>query len=267
MRISPLLSGPLLLGLATSMYASPYSLSISADTTRFDYAETSSSGNLLDTETNSFGDISGFTLSLEPSYQGLYITTSYSSGNTDYIGGTNTDPTFGSYRTTTDNTVLDYSAGFKSITVLDPYGEVEMPFKIGLGYREWQRNVHDGYNILGDYVLGVDETYDWGYLDIGIGLHFAISPNAMLGVDASYQKAFNAQMYENLHGYTFKLNNVYGYKITVPLEVVLNDSLNLFFQYNYEYWNIGASDAVEGWYEPDSETKNQTLSAGLKFWF
>jgi len=262
MRIHPLLSLPLSLAIGTSVYASPYSLSISADTTRFDYAETDQDGLLADTETNDFGEIGGFTLSLEPSYQGFYLTTSYSSGNTDYIGGTNLDPTYGSFRTTTQNSVLDYSAGFKSITVLDQYGELEMPFKLGLGYREWQRNIQGTYD-----VSGVNETYDWGYVDIGIGLHFAISPTAMLGVDASYQQAFNAQMYENLHGDTFSLNNVYGYKITVPLEVALSDSLNLFFHYNYEYWNIGASNVVDGWYEPDSETKNQTLSAGLKFWF
>jgi opacity protein-like surface antigen len=260
MRISPLLFTPLLLGIATSMYASPYSLSLSADTTRFDYAETAE-GRLLDTETNDFGDISGFTLSLEPSHQGLYITTSYSSGNTDYIGGTNLSPDYGSHRTTTDNTVLDYSAGYKIITVLDQYGEVEMPFKIELGYREWQRNIQATST-----VSGLDETYDWGYFDIGIGLHFALSPVTSLGIDASYRNAFSARMYD-MYGNTFNLNNVYGYKVTVPLEVALSDSLNLFFQYNYEYWNIGSSDTVGGLYEPDSETKNQTLSAGLKFWF
>ncbi|HEX5623381.1 MAG TPA: hypothetical protein VFX57_02955 [Sulfuricurvum sp.] len=261
MRVHPLLFFPLSLAIGASVYASSYTFSMSGDTTRFDYAETEG-GQLLDTETNNFGAINGFTLSLEPSYQGFYITTSYSSGDTDYIGGTTIDPTYGSFRTTTHNEIVDYSAGFKTTTLLDRYGEVEMPFKIGLGYREWERDIQGT-----DTVLGVKEIYDWGYLDIGIGLHFALSPDSTLGIDASYREAFNAQMRENIYGNTFDLNDVHGYKITVPLEIVLNRSMSAFFQYNYEYWNISESNVVDGWYEPDSETKNQTLSAGLKFWF
>lgn len=265
MRVHPILSFPLSILLGTSVYASSYGLSISADTTQFDYSETAQ-GQLLDTETNNFGDITGFTLSLEPDYQGFYLTTSYSNGNTDYIGATNIDPTYGSFRTTTENTLLNYSAGFKTTTLLDRYGEIKMPFKIGLGYREWERDIQGKYDdALGAYVSGVNEIYDWGYLDIGIGLHFALSPDATLGIDASYQTAFNAQM--RVYGNTFDLNNVHGYKITVPLEIVLNQSMSAFFQYNYEYWNISESNVIDGWYEPDSETKNQTLSAGLKFWF
>lgn len=260
MRVHPLLSFPLSIMLGTSVYASSYGLSISADTTQFDYTETVQ-GRLLDTERNNFGDITGFTLSLEPDYQGFYLMTSYSNGNTDYIGGTNIDPTYGSFLTTTENTILNYSAGFKTTTLLDRYGEIKMPFKIGLGYREWERDIHSTYD-----VLGVNEIYDWGYLDIGIGLHFALSPDATLGIDASYQTAFNAQMRENVYGSTFDLNDVHGYKITVPFEILLNRSMSAFFQYNYEYWNIGASSNMIGT-EPDSETKNQTLSAGLKFWF
>lgn len=262
MRIRPLFAFPLSLAIGTSLYASSYSLSISADTTQFDYAETDYSGQLLDTEKNSFGDIAGFTLSIDPAFSGFYLTASYSSGETDYIGGTDLNPTYGSHRTTTDNTVVDYSAGFKSIIPLGMRGEVEMPFKVGLGYREWSRDIRPTQS-----VLGYEEIYDWGYFDIGIGLHYPLSPDASLGIDASYRKAFNAQMRENLYGITFDLNNVYGYTIAVPLEVALNDSMNLFFQYRYEYWNIGASNIVWGYYEPDSETKNQTLSAGLRFWF
>ena len=276
MRVHPLLSYPLSIMLGTSVYASSYGLSISADTTQFDYAETDMQGRLADTERSEFGDISGFTFSLEPDYQGFYITTSYSNGNTDYIGGVTiknpdgsyTTTPYGSFLTTTENTLLNYSAGFKTTTLLDRYGEIKMPFKIGLGYREWERDIHGKYDdALGLYVSGVNEIYDWGYLDIGIGLHFALSPDATLGIDASYQTAFNAQMRENIYGNTFDLNNVHGYKITVPFEIVVNQSLSAFVQYNYEYWNIGASNVIDRQYEPDSETKNQTLSAGLKFWF
>lgn len=98
-------------------------------------------------------------------------------------------------------------------------------------------------------------------------MHSKISRSITFGIDANYRWAFNAQMYENRNGYTFNLKDVHGYKITFPFEVALNPRWSTCFTYNYEYWNIKASDPVGGYYEPDSETKNQTLSVGLKYLF
>lgn len=257
--MNKLLLIPISLLIAACGHADSYSWSVSADTTRFDYAETDASG-LIDTETNDFGDISGFTLAIEPTNIGLYLQTSYAKGTTDYIGGTNLSPTYGSHRTTTDNRIVDMSAGYKTTAFLDRTGSVKMPIKIGLGYREWVRDIRSTPG-----VSGYGEVYDWGYYDIGIGLHFALSPAVTLGADANYRKAFNAKMYENWHGYTFDLKDVHGYKITVPLEFALDRSLSTFMTYNYEYWNIGASNVINTYYEPDSETKNETLSIGLKY--
>lgn len=238
------------------VYASSYSVSISADTTRFDYAETDDYGALLDTERADFGKVNGVTLSLTPLENGLYLGASYVRGNTDYVGSLlySSDP-YGSYRGTTMNEVGDYTFGYKSTVHLDKNGQWKMPIMFGVGYRRWVRQ------------LGYDEVYDWGYYDVGIGLHYALSSTMSIGLDGNYRKAFNAQMHENLNGYTFDLKNVHGYKISVPLELALSDSLSTFISYNYEYWNIDASDSVGGFYEPDSETKNETLSLGLKLKF
>lgn len=243
-----------LLGTA-SLFASEYSISVSADTTRFDYAETNSAGQLLDTEKADFGKVSGATISFEPRYQGLYATASYATGNTEYIGSIlGSGNPYGSARGTTYNEIGDYNFGYKA-TARNFRSDFEMPVTFGVGYRRWLRQ------------LGYDETYDWGYYNFGIGLHYNMSSTMSIGADATYRKAFNAQMYENLHGYTFNLNNVYGYKITVPFEMKLNPKFSTFVAYTYEYWNIGASNAVGGYYEPDSETKNDTLSFGLKYYF
>ena len=237
------------------VYASDYSLSLSADTTKFDYAETDRSGNLLDTERADYGKISGLTITLEPRYQGWYFSAAYAEGNTDYVGSLlgSGDP-YGSYRGITANEIEDYILGYKA-TARDTRGDWEIPLTVGVGYRRWLRQ------------LGYDELYDWGYYNFGIGLHLRLSSTMSIGADAAYQKAFNAQMYENLHGYTYNLNNVYGYKITVPFEVMLSHQLGAFISYNYEFWNIDASNSVGGFYEPDSETNNETLSFGFKFYF
>lgn len=260
MRIYPLVIIPLVISLGSSLHASTYSFSISADTTEFDYAETGSTG-LLDTETNKYGDISGFTFNLEPRQNGFYVGGSYAKGNTDYIGGTNINPTYGSHRTTTHNTLLDYSVGYKATAFLENRN-MEIPIKFGLGYRGWLREIQSTST-----VSGYDELYEWQYFDCGIGLHYSPSSKIAVGADVNYRKAINAEMYENWHGYTFKLKNVYGYKITVPIEYTMNPAWSTFLTYNYEYWNIGASDAIGGYYEPDSETKNETLSVGIKYKF
>lgn len=259
MRINPLFIIPTFLMVCSSAYASTYTLSVSADTTEFDYTETNGAV-VLDTETRNFGNINGFTINLEPKVNGFYAGGSYAEGNTDYIGGTDIDPTYGSHRTVTKNRIIDYSVGYKATTIID--SKMEMPVKFGLGYREWLRDIQSTPT-----VSGVGELYDWGYLDFGIGLHYLASSNLTIGIDGNVRKAFSAEMYENIHGATFKLKNVYGYKISVPLDYALNASWSGFFVYNYEYWNIGASDPVGGYYEPDSKTKNHILSAGLKFRF
>ena len=240
---------------ASSIYASDYSISVSADTTKFDYAETDSSGSLLDTEQADFANVSGLTVTIEPRYEGLYFSAAYATGNTDYVGSLlHSGNPYGSYKSTTLNEISDYNFGYKA-TASDPHGAWEIPVTLGIGYRRWLRQI------------GYDELYEWGYYNVGIGLHYRMSSTMMIGADASYRKAFNAQMYENLNGYTYNLNNVYGYKITVPFEVKLSQTLSTFIAYNYEFWNIDKSNTINGFYEPDSETNNETLSFGLKLNF
>lgn len=254
---------PLWLALATAApfaWSSDYSLSLSVDTTRFDYAETSRTGSLLDTETSDFGDIVGISMRYEPRMNGFYLGMSYAEGDTDYIGGTTANPTYGSHRTTTHNRLFQYDAGYQMTARIDRDNTV--PFRLGIGYRGWLRQIGSTAT-----VYGYDELYEWGYFNIGAGWHTALSPTVSMGIDADYRKAFNAEMYENWHGYTYRLKNVYGYKIGIPIEWNVDNRLGLFLLYNYEYWNIGASDNVGGYYEPDSETKNQSVSVGVKFRF
>lgn len=236
------------------LIASEYFLSLSADTTKFDYAETENT-QLLDTEKAGFGRIGGFSFTLEPRYNGWYVQSSYDEGNTDYVGSLlNSQGVYGSYKGITANVLEEYQVGYK-ITSRDSRGDSMIPLTIGIGYRYWLRQ------------LGYDELYQWGYYHIGIGYHYRLSPSLTIGADTAYRIAFNPKMNETLHEHTFKLKNVYSYKISLPLELKLNRRWSIFGSYNYEYWNIDASNPVGGYYEPDSETKNETLSAGIKLYF
>ncbi|MDD2829922.1 MAG: hypothetical protein PHW18_10145 [Sulfuricurvum sp.] len=249
----------LLLG-STALYSFDSALSMSTDTTRFDYAERSTNNTLLDTETNNFGEITGFSFSLDPRYNGFYANTSYAYGNTNYIGGTHTNSTYGSHTTTTQNSIFDTSYGYKFTQFIDE--NTYIPYHFGLGYRAWLREIKSTST-----VSGYDELYEWQYATIGIGFHTRLSSNIDLGFETSYKMAFDAQMYDNWYGNTYHLQNVYGYTLSVPFEYKFNHSWSAFAIYNYEFWNISASNAINGYYEPDSETKNETLSVGFKYYF
>jgi len=254
----------LLLSICTAipLLASSYDMQLSVDSTRFDYAETAD-GTLLDTEKSGFSDIYGGTLVLMPKQSGWYGSASFARGDTEYVGslsGTN-DP-YGSYRGTTSNKTEEYVLGYATRSKLDPEGIIEIPINVGVGYRRWLRQLHSAPG-----VAGFDELYTWGYFSAGIGMEYHLSSDMSIALLGDYRHAFNAQMYENYHGYTFDLNNVHGYKISVPLEIAIDRQTSFFLQYSYDYWNIGASNVVNGWYEPDSETKNEILSVGLKLSF
>lgn len=237
------------------------STTLTADTTRFNYAETGSAG-LLDTETNRFTDINGLSLWHESSLKGIYWGLSYAQGQTDYVGGTMSNPIYGSLRSTTMNRIIDSALGYKKVSILDRRGDIEMHTRLGLGYRGWWRALESTPT-----VNGYDEFYHWGYLNAGIGFNVLLTSRLSLGIDADVRKALYSRMYENLHNYNFKLRNVYGYKISVPLAYRINQKWDAVFQYNYEFWNISASDKIGNFYEPDSTTKNVTLSVGVKYNF
>lgn len=166
-------------------YADSYSWSLSADTTRFDYAETAD-GTLLDTEKADYGKVNGFTISLQPRYNGLYLSASYAKGDTDYAGSLiGSGNPYGSYRAVTTNEIADYDFGYKATARLDSRGDLEMPVTAGVGYRRWLRQLHGTPG-----VSGYDELYEWGYYDVGVGLHYRLAPDMSLGIDGNYRTAF-----------------------------------------------------------------------------
>jgi len=138
---------------------------------------------------------------------------------------------------------------------------------IGFGYRFWNRGKS---NYIGDY----DEEYSWKYFLIGSVFDIDIN-KYNFGLNIQYQKGIDAKLKAYIfNGLTFKLKTK-GYKIEVPLKIKLDKNSGIALKYVYDYWKITDSSQTiividnTGYilHEPNSKTKNNSLSIGFYYNF
>ena len=85
-----------------------------------------------------------------------------------------------------------------------------------------------------------------------------------VGVEFAYQRAVNPTLYADLKGgLNFDLGTTDGYYLEIPLIYDIDDNYSIELSYKYDYWKIRESNVVDGFYEPDSKTKNQILTISL----
>jgi len=136
-------------------------------------------------------------------------------------------------------------------------------FKLSLGYREWNRGISE---YVGDY----NEVYYWGYFGIGFEQPFIANSFAFIP-KMTYQYAINPKMKVELgNNPVLDLGDTDGYSIELPLYFRYKKTLIYLF-YRYQYWHISPSkeavlkigNTVSVIYEPESETKNKYIGAGI----
>ena len=242
-------------------------LSVGLSTIKIDYAERSKSGVLLDDEKS---DLLGKTGGIRFEYLGgisedksgtLSIGARYdvARGDSDYTGSLiGSGLGYGSYKSTTLNTIHDLSVWLDDTR---RYGVVDFGLYAGLGYRYWVRELSSTQK----------EDYKWPYWKIGGHIDADMTQNLNIGLGAEYKSAFSPKM--KAYGSaspvsaTFNLGAVNGYSIFVPIKYKITKNIFSKLEYTYDYWKIGSSNEIGGFYEPDSKTKNQilTLSVGYKW--
>ncbi len=140
-------------------------------------------------------------------------------------------------------------------------GEVYGYFDIGK--RTWDR----GEDQPPDY----HEKYYWPYVGMGGGLNHLFFSKLSVGMDTEVMIACRPKMRVNTMSATFKLGNVWGAQVTIPLKYYILKNLSLDLTPGYAYWNIQDSDvvAVNGTplYEPESKTNLKFLQAGITYVF
>ncbi|WP_455756672.1 hypothetical protein [Sulfurimonas sp.] len=246
--------------LASNIYAD--SIKLYALLLSMDYVETARDGSFLDSETNDYRDIAGLELEYSLDFadghggadrSSLEFNFSYLRGESKYNGFLQSGVVIvSSFQSTTNIKIFEPRLRWRETKKGDSY---DVSIFTSLGYRYWLRDLGSQY--------GYKEEYKWGYGDIG--MNFTFHENDWhVGIEGAYQRAFKPTMYAALNGgLDFDLGTTSGYSFHVPLRYDINKNTSLELAYEYDSWNISASNTVSGYYEPDSETKNETIKLGL----
>ena len=246
--------------MSSSLYAD--SFKISTNFLQMDYIERDRNNNFLDSEKSDFNDMAGleleYILDFTTGHGGandssLEFNFVYFQGKSLYDGFL--QPSGVPFKTTSDMTIYEPRIRWSEISKNEAY---DISVFASIGYRYWIREIGSQY--------GYREDYKWAYMDVGMKIlfHDDLYKNWHLGIEVSYQRAYKPTMYAYLNGgLDFNLGTTSGYNIDVPLLYDINKNLSLELSYEYDNWNIDASNIVAGYYEPDSKTKNKIIKIAL----
>jgi hypothetical protein len=228
--------------------------SLSTVNMNMDYREYDSKGKILDSEKTDYVDMSGlnydigYILNKKSSYDKISFSLQYLGGRSDYKGsllGSNTG--YGSYKSWTINTLIDTKFAYSRAYIIGK--SFEISGGIGLGYRYWDRVLSKKQS----------EVYKWFSLRPNIGVNYNINRNFFLKTSLEYQYGIDPVMIDVKPDQEFLLGSANILQENIALSYHIANTLNVSLQYTYEVQEIGASNIVNGMYEPDSTAKNRYI--------
>ena len=255
----------LILVFFTKIYADE--IKLGASFLKMNYVETGKSGQFLDSEKSDYTDIDGFSISYRKDIGNLNSDNQLSSlefslrqlkGSSNYDGFLqNNGVIVAPHKSITQNKIFESKIRLARTMYSANY---DISLFTSLGNREWTRDMSgDKY--------GFKEFYDWKYYDVGFKTTF-YDGHWELGFELGYQKAINPTMIAYMSKVRkFDLGDVSGHYYKIPLGYNFDKNLKLELEYEYDKWTIGASNIVDGYYEPDSVTKNKIVSLNLSYKF
>ncbi|MGD0336055.1 MAG: hypothetical protein ABSB18_03020 [Candidatus Omnitrophota bacterium] len=116
------------------------------------------------------------------------------------------------------------------------------------------------------------EIYHWIYFGGGAGVNYEFIPKLSTGIDVELMYAYSPKMKETLDGFKFKLHNVWGVEVKLPIKYYILQNISLDFTPYFTFWWIKMSDIIPiggglGVVEPTSHTYMNGLLAGLTWYF
>jgi len=235
---------------------------------QMDYVESGTSGEFLDSETSQYNDIGGFNISYKKDFKtdaksgninSLEVSFRKFSGNSNYDGflQNSKGAIVSKYQTTTQNSIVEPKIRLIQTKYTASY---DVGVFVSFANRNWTRDITST-------AYGYKEIYDWKYVDVGMKTLF-YDGSWEVGLEFAYQKAIEPTMTAYLNGVTkFDLNDVKGYYYKIPLGYNFNKNFKVELEYEYNQWDIGASNVVNNFYEPNSITKNKMLNITFSYKF
>ena len=222
-----------------------------------DYKETGN-GAVFDTEG---GHVTGYGLSasvMKDIWLGHdYLDVQYSefNGQTDYIGAPLGGGAYGSVTGKSGAKIADFSLrygkGFaiRNQFMVTPYAE--------FGYHKWDRDV------------GYMEHYTHRYYGIGALGQYSPARKLVLSANAMIGRTYGAEIdVVAPFGFSTSLGNSALYKAGIAVDYAFTKNIHANAGIDYTRWEYGAN-AVQpsGYYEPDSQTKDTMIKAGIGYAF
>lgn len=244
-------------------------IKLGASFLKMNYVETQKNGKFLDSETTDTPNIDGFNIlygkdlyknTNDGQITSMELSLKYLEGTSNYNGflqNTSTGIIIDKYQAITQDTIIEPKLRLTQTKYTSNYN---IGLFISFGDRGWTRDMSsDKY--------GYKEIYDWKYYDYGIKTIF-YDKKWEIGFEYGLQKAIKPTMTAYLNKVVeFNLNNVDGHYYKIPLSYNLSKNLKLELEFEYNEWNIGASNVINGQYEPDSITKNKLYSLNIIYKF
>jgi len=230
---------------------------------QMDYTEYAQDGSFLDSEKSHSLDIAGAELVYLFDFargdggadsSSLEFSLSYLQGKSNYDGFLQSSggAIIKGFRSRTDNKITEPRIRWRETKKGKVY---DASLFASLGYRYWRRDLGSQY--------GYTEKYRWAYGDVGVSFTFH-DGDWDLGFEGAYKRAYSPTMYAAIgSGLDFDLGKTSGYNFSIPLRYNINKDTSLELVYEIDTWDIGASNVVSGYREPNSQTKNKSIKLGL----
>jgi hypothetical protein len=179
--------------------------------------------------------------------------------------GVNTWP----FNTDQRSQVTQFGVKIGGYTAITDKGELSG--YIDAGKRMWDRAEDEIINdpIIGD-VQSYREMYKWIYTGLGLSFNYKFFPKLSAGIEVEWLFTFkdSRRMHDYLNDRTFKLGNVWGTELKIPIKYYLLRNLSLDVTPYFTHWKIKHSDYIPLGgdlyvYEPDSQTHIEGLLIGF----
>ena len=234
-------------------------VAIGIKSTQYDYTEVDVDQTILDTEQSSFSDLFGLyaNLHFELKEEKLEFLNALTTGNTRYVGSLLSGGGYGSYNSITSNTFFKSELALvKKIERIKNYKVFVLP---AFGYHYWERTLSASQN----------EIYSWFYYQLALRTQFRLKDDSGICLQYSHMWALSPTMYADIPSLgiddDFDLGRTEGDYLMLLLHRNGEDGHDLEFKVEFEVVDIGRSNVIKGFVEPQSRQKNLHLSVGLIF--
>lgn len=245
---------------ANEILAANNQIGVAFVATNFDYLETNG-GTKLDSE-KGWAPGFGLSYSLMRNFfvSNLYFRADYTflDGSTDYVGGTNLHPAYGSLKNTDGATVHDFDFRIGKGFELRP--EIMATPYLGVGYHYWYRELPGAG--------GYKEDYTHAYVGSGLLLQWSPMQKVVLSAHGLIGKTLspNLTSYDTPISIDVSLGEKTYYRAGLSVDYALTGSIHANAAVEFVGYKYGKSAvAANGYLEPDSRTENTTVKVGLGY--